>query len=143
MSENGEPSTSTGSKSSRLPAVTSRLTFEFVVIFLGVWGALWAENRREDARNHENALRIAEAIVHTIDRGVLGWGENYLKDRQRDFAEWRDSYDRGDRPIPFHFTIPGAERGTPEMWEAALSARIVEVFDPVGAQNGENARRVR
>ena len=121
------------------PKLTSgfmtRIGFEFMVVFLGVWGALWAENRREEAQDRENAIRIAEGILHTIDRGVLEWGGPYLNDRQRELVAWRESYGRGERPIPFFFTVPGAERGTPEIWDAALAAGILEVLDPALASD--------
>jgi len=130
MMQSPDKQPSSPSKSRISLGLLARIGFEFLIVFLGVWGALWAEGRREEARNRENAIRIAAAIVHSIDRGTIRWAGSYLRERQEELSAWRGSYARGERPIPFYFTVPGAERGMPEMWEAAVSAGILEVLDP-------------
>ncbi len=107
-----------------------RLAFELIIVFLGVWGALWAESRREEAKNREKAIRIAEAMVTNLDTVVIGWAEPFIAEQQASFAGWKESYERGDRPLPFFFRVGGGERGPGEVWDAAISAGLIDVLDP-------------
>lgn len=109
----------------------TRIGFEFLIIFAGVWGALWAENRREEARDREKAVRIAEAMVTNLDTVAINWETPFIAEQQARLASWRESYERGDRPIPYFFRIPGGEQGPTEIWEAAIASGLLEVLDPV------------
>ena len=108
-----------------------RVAFELFIVFFGVWGALWAENRREEVKDREKAVRIAEAMVTNLDTTAINWETPFIAEQQTQLARWRESYERGDRPIPFYFRVPGGEQGPTEIWDAAISSGLLDVLDPV------------
>jgi len=121
-----------GSDSGRVrPAkVASRIAFELLIVFFGVWGALWAESRRDAAQDQERAIQIAEGIVTNLDTVAITWALPFIAEQQEALARWQVAYERGDRPMPFFFRIPGGERGNAEIWDAAISAGLLDVLDP-------------
>jgi hypothetical protein len=108
----------------------SRVAFELLIVFFGVWGALWAENRREAAQDQDRAVRIVEGVITNLDTVVINWGEPFIAEQQTQLARWKESYQRGERPLPFYFRVPGGERGPGEIWDAAISSGALEVLDP-------------
>jgi len=110
--------------------LASRIAFELLIVFFGVWGALWAERRREEAADREQAIRIAEGMVTSLDTVAISWELPFIEEQRQALASWQEAYERGDRPMPFYFRIPGGERGAAEIWDAAVSAGLLDVLDP-------------
>ncbi len=120
-----------GTNHARPSKAFGRVAFELLIVFFGVWGALWAENRREESQDRERAIRIAEAMVTNLDTMAIGWGEPFIAEQQTQLTRWKESYESGDRPIPFYFRLPGGEQGPTEIWDAAISSGLLDVLDPV------------
>ena len=70
-----QPEVSRPALSRRLP----RLGSELVVVFLGVWGALLADNWRDQRQEQERAVRIAEAIVLELDTVLVILGHSLCR----------------------------------------------------------------
>lgn len=105
------------------------MIFELVIVFVGVWAALWAEGRREAADAHAQALEVAEAIaaevVH-LDTWYIGWRDTVATE----YEHWKEDYAAGKQPPLYYFRLPGAEAGPTVGWQAALAAEAWRVFDP-------------
>ena len=112
----------------RLGGFVARLSFELLVVFIGVTLAFLAENRRKERERAVQAQEVyaalaAELADHTtVGQHVL---DEYLK-RQRD---WDEAFARGERPIPWF--IPWSRSGPPRAaWDATLASGGIGVIDP-------------
>ena len=112
-----------------IPAATGRLAFELLIVFVGVWAALWMDNRREERDRQERALAIAEAMITEID-SLNGWFRGWRDTISMDYAAWKEEVARGERPPMFYFRMPGAEHPPKIGWDAGMVAGLLEVFDP-------------
>jgi hypothetical protein len=113
-----------------LPRVDVRkLVFELVVVFIGVWAALWTDNRRERLERKDRALRIADAMAAEITH-MNGWFRPWRDSVADNYEYWRSRVERGERPPPYYFRVPGTEGAPSVAWQGALSSGLLEVFDP-------------
>jgi len=112
-----------------LPGATGRLAFELLIVFVGVWAALWMDNRREERDRQERALAIAEAMITEID-SLNGWFRGWRDTIDMNYAAWKERVARGERPPMFYFRMPGAEHPPKIGWDAGMAAGLLEVFDP-------------
>ena len=112
----------------RLGRFVARLSFELLVVFIGVTLAFLAENRRKERERAAQAREVYAALAAELaDHTTVGQQilDQYLT-RQRD---WDAAFARGDRPIPWY--IPWSNSGPPRAaWEATLASGGINVMDP-------------
>jgi hypothetical protein len=106
-----------------------RLTFELIVVFAGVFGALWVDSRKEDRERKDRALRIADAISAEIT-SLNTWYRPWRDTIKVHYEGWKTRFEHGDRPAPYFFRVPGSEHLPTVGWQAAVSSGVLEVLSP-------------
>lgn len=113
----------------RLQRSAARVAFELIIVFVGVWAALWVESQQDARERTERAFRIVEAIGAEVEE-VAGWYDGWRDSVETAWQAWQSSVARGERPAPFYVRMVGAERAPTIGWDAALQAGLFDVFDP-------------
>ena len=89
MTESSHPS---GPIFGRFPV---RLVFELAIVFLGVYGAFWAESVRERREQEQTARSIYAALAEEIRDHVVQ-GQLVLDEYLEAQTEWERRVDRGE-----------------------------------------------
>lgn len=105
-----------------------RTGFELVIVFVGVWAALWTDNRRERRERHDQAFQIAGAISAEITH-LNEWYRPWRDSIADDYADWKSRIARGERPPPYYFRVPGSEHVPTVGWQGAVASGLLDVFD--------------
>ena len=110
-----------------------RLPFRFVaellVVFIGVYGAFWAEGYWQRLEDRETE----ETIIGALGAELENLAENgpVVRDGMAlALAEHDEALARGDRPLPPYYREPGAETPSTSVWRATLSSGGVNLLDP-------------
>jgi hypothetical protein len=105
------------------------LLAELVVVFLGVYGAFWVEDFREQRDREERTAEVVDVLVQDVDDyiAVSGAFSTYMSDG---LQTWDEAYARGEMPPPFVFRIRGAEKPPLTTWEVVNQAQIAELLEP-------------
>jgi len=106
----------------------SKLAFELIAIFLGVYAAFWVDNYREELAEEQRGRNIAESIQRGLD-DVISFESGIIEKSLDGLAEWESSRQRGESPPPFYFRITGSERAPHTVFEAIIQSRPAELFD--------------
>jgi hypothetical protein len=97
------------SKGDRRPRETViRVGFELFIVFVGVWGALLAENWREKREEDRAAVAVIEAALTHI-RVTWDWWDMWRDSVQAEYADWEAQRAQGEVIQPFFLRIPGGE----------------------------------
>jgi len=97
------------SKGDRTPWGTMiRVGFELFVVFVGVWGALLAENWRERREEDRAAVAVIEAALTHIEV-TWDWWDQWQDSVQVEYADWKARRADGQVISPFFMRIPGSE----------------------------------
>ncbi len=106
-------------------SIVVELVIVVLGVFLGLQANLWNEARVDAARreqiidglvtNLDDAVVVQDQFVAAIDSGLSGW---------------QAAYERGERPAPFYFRIPGSDTG-PDVWSMFEQMQLTDLFDPV------------
>lgn len=123
----GSPSRISDPPSRSLPHFLGKTAFELLVVAIGVWAALLAENWREDRERRERAIEVASAISAEITH-LNTWYSNWRKGIDEGYAAWQRSYAAGERPPMFYFRFPGAESTPTVGWQVAVESDVFQVF---------------
>jgi hypothetical protein len=105
------------------------LTAELIVVFLGVYGAFWVENYRDDQDRKERAAQVKRVLIADLTDYVevtTGFYE-YTRDGLND---WDKARQRGETPPPFVFRLFGAETPPLTTWEVVHQAQLAELLPP-------------
>lgn len=106
-----------------------RLAIELVVIFVGVMGAFFAEDLRQNLEDDRRAQHIYEALlgeVHAfVDRAPL-----VTADMESRIEVWQEGYDQGERAAPAFYQEPNAEAPPSAIWVATLASGGVALVEP-------------
>ena len=104
------------------------LVAELVVVFLGVYGAFWVDNFRDqqdqEARTEQVILALKQDLSDYIS--VSGSFNEYM---EVGLQEWSNGRDRGETLPPFVFRIFGAEKPPPLTWQAVSQSQLTELLD--------------
>lgn len=85
-----------------------RVGFELFIVFVGVWGALLAENGRERREENQAAVAVLEAALTHI-RVTWDWWDQWQDSVQVEYADWQAQRAQGQLIPPFFMRIPGSE----------------------------------
>src|SRR5947207_10241400 len=82
-----------------------RWTAELVLVFVGVYAAIWLNNYQQHQQDAERRDRILASIEQTLREGIESAKINRAKE-EREAAEFRRALDAGEMPPlhPFVFT---------------------------------------
>lgn len=111
-----------------VPPWLRRTAFELVIVFVGVWAALWTNNQREKRERQDRAFRIAGAISAEITH-LNNWYRPWRDSIVADYADWKSRIARGERPPPYYFRVPGSEHVPTVGWQGAVASGLLDVFD--------------
>jgi hypothetical protein len=103
------------------------LVAELVVVFLGVYGAFWVENFRDQQDREERTGQVIRVLQQDLKDyiEVSGAFNDHIKQGLR---EWSEARDRGETPPPFVFRVYGAEKPPLSTWEAVRQAQLAELL---------------
>lgn len=110
--------------------VLSKIALELFIVFAGVSAAFavddYRDARAQDKRRH--------AVYQALDRELTQMAETHGPEFQREMVgqltAWDSALDRGERPLPPTFKLPGAERPPTGVWDAAVATGSIELIDP-------------
>lgn len=126
------------SKADRKPRGTIiRVGFELIIVFIGVWAALLAENYREKREENESAVAVLQTALRILRDD---WGERWRDSVRTEYAGWQARRAEGDIIPPFFFRIPGSEHPPVGIFGAAYNlpdALGPEVLDEMGRRANE------
>ncbi len=114
-------------RSTQLLRSWKRLAAELVVVFLGVYGAFWVENYRDQ----QDQIDRTEQVILALQQDLRDYVEvtdafnKHVEDGLRDWAGARES---GEAPAPFVFRIYGAETPPLSTWEVVRQAGLAELL---------------
>ncbi len=108
---------------------SSRLLIaELLVVFLGVYGAFWVDDFRDQQDRDERTRKVILALQQDLEDyvEVSGGFVDYI---EKGLQNWHASRARGETPAPFVFRIFGAEVPPLTTWEAVRQAELVVLID--------------
>lgn len=105
------------------------VTLDFIIVFVGVFVGLQAQEWREDVASRERLDRIVTALNADLEdaRRVEA---GFWADIQAGLAEFEASYARGETPPPFVYRIKGSDTAPNLIWGSLQEAGIGELLDP-------------
>ena len=106
-----------------------RLTFELLVIFLGVYAAFWVENYRGEIADRERSREVVQTIQRGLD-DIINVQSEAAEASLLGLSEWQSARERGELPPPYFLRMYGSERAPRTVYEAILQSRPVELFSP-------------
>lgn len=104
------------------------LLAELVVVFLGVYGAFWVDNYRDQQDREERTEEVVGVLLQDLTDliKVSGGFHEYVEDG---LQKWSEARSRGETPPPFVFRIFGAEKPPLTSWAVVSQAQIAELLD--------------
>lgn len=106
-----------------------RLLLELVVIFVGVLGAFFAEDARQQLDDERRARQIYAALHGELE-AFLQRVPLVVEEIGTRSDAWSAAYDAGERPPLAYYREPGAEAPPTAIWEATLASGGVALLDP-------------
>ena len=105
------------------------VALEFVIVVVGVFVGLQAQEWRESAADRERLDRIVAAIRVDMEDGRRVETE-FWTEIEAGLAEFQEAYRRGERPPPFVFRIKGSDTAPNLILGSLQEAGIGELVDP-------------
>jgi hypothetical protein len=104
------------------------LLAELVVVFLGVYGAFWVDNFRDERDRDERTLLVVLALQQDLsDYADVSIGFSSFV--ERGLQDWQDAMERGEMPAPFVFRIYGAEKPPVSTWDVVRQSELAALLD--------------
>ena len=107
----------------------SAVALEFVVVVVGVYVGLQAQEWREDVADRERLDRIVDAIKADL-ADARRVEEAFWTEIQAGLAEFDEASERGERPPPFIYRIDGSDTAPNLIWGSLQEAGLGELIDP-------------
>ena len=101
---------------------------ELVVVFLGVYGAFWVENFRDERDREERTVQVVLALQQDLS-DYAEVSEGFASFVERGLQDWQDAMERGEMPVPFVFRIFGAEKPPVSTWEVVRQSELAALLD--------------
>ena len=105
------------------------LLLELAVIFVGVLGAFFAEDARQQREDDRRAQHIYTALQGELD-AFLERVPFVVEDIETKLADWDASVAAGARTIPPYYREPRAEAPPTAIWKATLASGGVALLEP-------------
>ncbi len=106
------------------------LFLELVVVFVGVLAAFFVEDYRDRSAERHRAEQIAGALYQDLQDFEITTNV-FVVEYESQFSAFDSAVTAGSQPaVPFFF-IPGSEKAPQGVWEASMSAGVIDLLDPV------------
>lgn len=105
------------------------VALEFIIVVVGVFVGLQAQEWRESAADRERLDRIVAAIRADMEDGRRVETEFWTA-IEAGLADFEKAYRRGERPTPFVFRIKGSDTAPDLILGSLQEAGIGELVDP-------------
>lgn len=94
-------------------------------IFIGMQVTEWNQDREARARTQLVIQALREDLRLSPDH------ESRFAEEVRDgVAAWNAAFNRGERPPPYYFRIPGSDTAPANVWDAILNMKLGELVHP-------------
>lgn len=105
------------------------LLLELIVIFVGVLGAFFAEDARQQREDDRRAEHIYTALQGELE-AFLARVPLVIEEIESKVAAWDEASRAGERPAPPYYREPRAEAPPTAIWTATLASGGVALLDP-------------
>jgi len=127
-----------GNRASRSSIV--RVGFELIIVFIGVWAALLAENWRERREEGRAAVAVLEAALTQL-RESTEWEKRWSDSVRAEYARWKERRSEGEVIPPFFMRIPGSE--SPPVGILGAASNLPDALGPeVVSRMGSRANEI-
>lgn len=105
------------------------LLLEFVIVVIGVFVGLQAQQWSEERENRQRLERIVAALkADMADARRVESG--FQKDIEHGLAAFDEARRQGERPLPFFYQIRGSDTAPKLIWGTLQDAGLGELLDP-------------
>lgn len=105
------------------------ILLEFVIVVVGVFVGLQAQEWSADREDRQRLERIVAALkADMADARRVESG--FQEDVQAGLAAFEDARRRGERPLPFFYQIRGSDTAPKLIWGTLQDAGLGELLDP-------------
>lgn len=108
----------------------SKIALELFIVFAGVTAAFAVDDYREARTQDMRRQAVYKALDRELSQMAETHGPRFQREMASQLAAWDNALDRGERPIPPTFRLPGAERPPTGVWDAAVATGSIELIDP-------------
>ena len=112
-----------------MPSAFKKLGAELIIVFLGVYGAFWVDNWRDDKAKEERTRQVIETLRQDLADQVHV-GDLLVRAIDARLGEWEAAKSRGEMPAPYVLRINRSETAPMAAWEAVSRSAVVELLDP-------------
>ncbi len=105
-----------------------KVGFELTIIFLGVYGAFWVDNYRDERAETQRSLEVAQALQRDLD-DFIEVQQRFNEQIAAGLSEWERAQQQGDSPPPFYFRARGAEHPPITIYETVQQSGLAGLFD--------------
>ena len=105
------------------------LVAELVVVFLGVYGAFWVENYREEQGRDERTKQVILVLQQDLKDFIKVSGA-FNKKMEEGLLDWSRAREQGKKVPPYVFRIYGAKRPPQSTWETVREERLSDLLHP-------------
>ncbi len=120
------PETNRRALGSYLPKVA----LELFIVFVGVSAAFAVEDYRDKREENERREAIYRALDHELRQMAETHGPVFQRQMTEQLAVWDGAVQRGERPLPPTFKLPGASGPPTGVWDAASATGSIELIQP-------------
>ena len=103
------------------------LVAELVVVFLGVYGAFWVDNFRDQQDRKERTEQVILALKQDL-KDYIDTAGSFTDHIEVGLQEWSNARDRGETPPPYVFRVYGAEKPPQSTWEVVRQSQLTELL---------------
>ena len=107
----------------------SGIALELLIVFVGVSAAFAVEDYRETRDENERRSAIYRALDRELRQVAETHGPSFQREMATQLAAWDAGVERGARPLPPTFTIPGASGPPTAVWDATMATDSIELID--------------
>ena len=103
------------------------LLAELVVIFLGVYGAFWVDNYRDEQERDERTKQVILVLRQDLEDGIEVGGV-FDEAIETGLLEWSIARKKGETPPPYVFRIYGTEKPPLTTWEIVRQTQLSDLL---------------
>jgi len=107
-----------------------KIALELFVVFVGVTAAFALDDYRSAREQDERRKAVYAALDRELRQMAETHGPAFQREMNRQLVEWDQAIARGEKPLPPAFKLPGAERPSTGVWDAAVATGSIELVDP-------------
>jgi len=105
------------------------LLAELMVVFLGVYGAFWVDNYRDEQDEIERTEEVVRVLLQDM-ADLVKVGSEINDQMDGGLRSWDEARQRGEMPAPFVFRLFGAEKPPVSSWEIVRQSQLAELIEP-------------